>query len=144
VFPHERIFSAVDFYNSGMLILRAPSGASDSLAHAIELINRDLDGITDHLDKLRQHEFWSNLHQFALAETKNAGPKAKLVAADHVNAAVRKALEMADEKISSHLREVDSASDRSRLWQMLHEAAEEQMRETKQPKAGHGGGGESA
>lgn len=127
-----------------MLILRAPSGASESFAHAIELINRDLDGLVTDLDTHRQNEFWTELHQFALAETKNQGPKAKLIVADHVNQAVRDALEMADEKLSTHLRQVGSAEDRARIWQMLHEAAEQQIRDTKHPKARHGGGGQSA
>ena len=85
-----------------MITLSAPSGASEPLAHAIELVNRDLDGLLDHLDTKQQNEFWANLHQFALAETRGEDRSARLM------------------------------------------AAERQIRDTKRPKAWHGGGGESA
>ena len=93
-------------YNSGMIILRAPSGASEQLSHAIELVNRDLDGSLDHLDTEQQNEFWTNLHQFALGETRGDGRNARLIAAERVNTAVREALEMTDEKIALHLANV--------------------------------------
>ena len=126
-----------------MLTLRAPSGASEQLAHAIELVNRDFDGSLDHLDTEQQNEFWTNLHQFALAETRGEGRNAHLIAAERVNSAVREALEMADEKIALHLAKMGK-EDREQFWRMLHDAAEQQVRGTKQPKARHGGGGESA
>ena len=126
-----------------MITLRAPSGASEQLAHAIELVNRDLDGSLDHLDTEQQNEFWTNLHQFALAETRGEGRNARLIAAERVNTAVREALEMTDEKIALHLAKVGK-DDRERFWRMLHEAAEQQIRDTKSPKARHGGGGQSA
>jgi hypothetical protein len=127
-----------------MNTLRAPSGASHSLAHAVELINRDLDGLVDHLDKHQQDEFWTGLHQYSLAQTQNPAQNAKLITSERVNRAVREALEIADEKLTTHLRDVRNEADRTRLWQMLHEACEEQIRQTKQPKARHGGGGQSA
>ena len=123
-----------------MITLRAPSGASEQLAHAIELVNRDLDGSLDHLDTEQQNEFWTNLHQFALAETRGDGRNARLIAAERVNTAVREALEMADEKIALHLANVGK-KDRDQFWRMLHEAAEQQIRDTKHPKARHGRGG---
>jgi hypothetical protein len=126
-----------------MIILRAPSGASEQLAHAIELVNRDLDGSLDHLDTEQQNEFWTNLHQFALGETRREGRNAHLIAAERVNSAVRVALEIADEKIALHLANMGK-EDREQFWRMLHEAAEQQARDTKQPKARHGGGGEPA
>jgi hypothetical protein len=127
-----------------MMILRAPSGASDSLAHAIELINRDLDGVLEGLDTHRQNEFWTDLHQYALTKIRGRqGNDARLIVSDHVNTAVREALEMADEKIVTHLRELD-ADSRAGFWQMLHDAAEQQIRDTKHPKARHGEGGQSA
>jgi hypothetical protein len=126
-----------------MITLRAPSGASEQLAHAIELVNRDLDGSLDHLDTEQQYEFWTNLHQFALGETRGEGRNARLIAAERVNAAVREALEMADEKIALHLANVGK-DDGEQFWRMLHEAAELQIRDTKQQKARHGGGGESS
>ena len=126
-----------------MLTLRAPSGASEELAHAIELVNRDLDGSLDHLDTKQQNEFWTNLHQFALAETRGEGRNARLIAAEHVNTSVREALQMTDEKLALHLAKVNQ-NDRDQFWRMLHQAAEQQIRDTKHPKARHGGGGESA
>jgi hypothetical protein len=126
-----------------MITLRAPSGASEQLAHAIELVNRDLDGSLDHLDTEQQNEFWTNLHQFALGETRGEGRTAHLIAAERVNSAVRVALEMVDEKIALHLAKTGK-EDREQFWRMLHEAAEQQIRDTKSPKARHGGGGESA
>ena len=126
-----------------MITLSAPSGASEPLAHAIELVNRDLDGLLDHLDTKQQNEFWTNLHQFSLKETEGAGRDAHLIAADRVNTSVREALEMADEKFATHLRNV-SKEDRDQFWRMLHEVAEQQIRDTKHPKARHGGGGGSA
>jgi hypothetical protein len=126
-----------------MITLSAPSGASEPLAHAIELVNRDLDGVLEHLDTEQQIEFWTNLHQFALAETRGEGRTAHLIAAERVNTAVREALAMADEKFALHLV-TTSKEDRDRFWRMLHEAAEQQIRDTKSPKARHGGGGGSA
>ena len=123
-----------------MLTLRAPSGASEELAHAIELVNRDLDGSLDHLDTKQQNEFWTNLHQFALAEARGEGRNARLIAAEHVNTSVREALQMTDEKFALHLANVNQ-NDRNQFWRMLHEAAEQQIRDTKHPKARHGGGG---
>ena len=124
-----------------MLFLRAPSGASESLAHAIELINRDLDTFVGNLDTAQQNEFWTELHQYALKQCQNPGGNARLVSSDRVNTAVREALEMTDEKLSTHLRDVADEDDRLRAWQMLHDASETQIRQTKQPKARHGGGG---
>jgi hypothetical protein len=126
-----------------MITLQAPSGASEQLAHAIDLMNRDLDGSRERLDTRQQNEFWTNLHQFALAETRGEGRDAHLIAAEHVNTAVREELQLLDEKIAVHLADA-SKNDRDQFWRMLHEAAEQQVRDTKHPKAKHGGGGESA
>ena len=126
-----------------MLFLRAPSGASESLAHAVELINRDLGSIVANLDTHRQNEFWTELHQYALAQTQNPGANTHLVTGEHVNHAVREALEITDEKLTTHLRQAGN-EDRARVWRMLHDAAEHQIRDTKHPKARHGGGGQSA
>ncbi len=126
-----------------MNILQAASGASEPLAHAIELINRDLDGLIDRLDTHRQNEFWTELRQYALMQTQNPEKRGNLIVADHVNAAVRESLQMADEKLTTHLRDLPDG-DRARVWQVLHDAAEEQIRQTKHPKARHGGGGQSA
>jgi hypothetical protein len=126
-----------------MITLRAPAGASQQIAHAIELVNRDLDGSLDHLDTKQQHEFWTNLHQFALGETRGEGRNARLIAAERMNTSVREALEMFDEKVALHLAGA-SGDDRAQFWRMLHDVAEQQIRDTKQPKARHGGGGESA
>jgi hypothetical protein len=138
VFPRSRKFRECDSYNSGMVTFRAPSGASEQLAHAIELVNRDLDGLLDHLDLKRQNEFWTDLHQFALAETQGKGRNAHLIAAEHINPKVREALELFDEKVETHLASATPA-DREQFWQMLHDVSEEQARESKQPKAKHGG-----
>jgi hypothetical protein len=126
-------------YNSGMITLRAPSGASEQLAHAVELFNRDLDGILANLDTKQQNEFWMNLHGFALAETRGAERNAQLIADDRVNASVREALEMVDEKIAKHVAKLGNR-DRERFWQMLHDASEQEQEATKSPKARHGGG----
>lgn len=144
VFPVLRNFPALDFYTGGMLILRAPSGASEPFAHAIELINRDLDGLLEGLDTHRQNEFWTDLRGYALKQSEDPASNTRLIASDHVNTAVREALEMADEKISTHLRALPNHEDRARIWQMLHQAAEQQIEDTKHPKARHGGGGQSA
>ena len=53
------------------------------------------------------------------------------------------ALEMTDEKIALHLAKVGK-DDRDQFWRMLHAGAEQQVRDTKQPKGRHGGGGGSA
>src|SRR4051794_4923274 len=100
LFPHSPTCRRAAPYNSGMITLRAPSGASEQLAHAIELVNRDFDGFLDHLDTKQQNEFWGNLHQFALAETRGEGRNAGLIADDRVNTAVRESLQMADEKFA--------------------------------------------
>jgi hypothetical protein len=126
-----------------MTILQAPSSASEKLAHAVELINRDLDGILERLETKQQNEFWRILRGFALAETRGEGRDAGLIAAERVNASVREALQMADEKIAAHL-EGARLEERAQFWQMLHDAAEQEAESTKQPKARHGGGGESA
>ena len=78
-----------------------------------------------------------------MAETRGEGRNARLIAAEHVNTSVREALQMTDEKIALHLANVGK-NDRDQFWRMLHEAAEQQIRDTKHPKARHGGGGESA
>jgi hypothetical protein len=109
----------------------------------VELCNRDLDGIQERLDTKQQNEFWTNLHGFALAQTRGAGPDARLIADDRLNTAVREGLQMADEKIAAHLAGA-SKPDRAHFWQMLHEAAEREAQATGQPKARHGGGGQSA
>ena len=139
MFPRSRKFGECDSYNSGMVTFRAPSGASEQLAHAIELVNRDLDGLIDHLDLKRQNEFWTELHQFALAETQGKGRNAHLIVAEHINPKVREALELFDEKVATHLAGA-SRADREQFWRMLHDVSEEQARESKQPKAKHGGG----
>lgn len=126
-----------------MITLRVPDGASGQLAHVVELFNRDLDGLLANLDTKQQHEFWTNLHQFALAETEGRGRNAGLIASEHVNPAVREALEMADEKLEKHLIRMEPR-DREQFWQMVHDSTEQQARDTKQPKARHGGSGEPA
>jgi hypothetical protein len=143
VFRRSRKFAAAPHYNSGMIILRAPSGAPQELGHAIELVNRDIEELLDHLSTKQQNQFWENLHQFALAETKNERRNPGLLATEHVDITVREALQMADEKLETHLKDL-SKDHRDRFWRMLHDAAEQQAHDTKQPKSRHGGGGESA
>jgi hypothetical protein len=130
-------------YDAGMITLRAPSGASEQLAHAVELFNRDLDRILRQLDTKQHNEFWTDLHGFALAETRGEGGGATLISSDRVNAAVREALEIVDEKIETHLAHAGK-QDRAEFWQMLHAAAEREAESSKQAKARHGGGGGSA
>jgi hypothetical protein len=126
-----------------MITLRAPSGASQQLAHAVELFNRDLNGILDKFDTKQQNEFWTNLHGFALSETRGESRNAALIADDRVNTAVREALQLADEKIAGRLHNAGK-QDRAEFWQMLHDAAEREVEATKHPKARHGGSGQSA
>jgi hypothetical protein len=126
-------------YNSGMGILRAPSGASEELRHAVELVNRDLEGFFDDLDRHQQSQFWANLHQYALAQTQHKGRSAHLIASPEIDEAVREALEMADERLTDHLERV-TGPDQERFWQILHETAEEQAHETPQSRGRPGGG----
>jgi hypothetical protein len=134
------IFRKTDAYNSGMITLRAPTDVSEALRHAIELVNRDLDEFLDDLDRNQQNQFWSNLHQYALAQTQHKGRDAHLIAAPEVDEGVREALEMADERITDHLESLARA-DAERFWQVLHEASEEQAHAMpERPKGRHGGG----
>ena len=139
MFRRQQKFPERDSYNRAMVTFRAPSGASQEFAHAIELVNRDLEVLLDNLDTHRQHEFWIDLHGFALARIREQPRVAPLVVGDQVNDGVRQALQMFDEKTTAHLRAIGD-DDRERFWHMLHEVSEEQARETKHPKARHGGG----
>lgn len=122
-----------------MITLRAPDGASEQLAHAVELFNRDLDGILANLDTKQQNEFWMNLHGFALAQLRGAEQSAQLIADDRVNATVRDTLQMVDEKIANHTGRLGKR-DGERFCQMLRDAGERELEATKSPKARHGGG----
>jgi hypothetical protein len=127
-------------YNARMTTFRAPSGASEALRHAVELVNRDLEGLLDDLDTHQQYQFWSNLHQYALAQSEHKRQRPHLIAsAEAVDAAAREALELADEKFAEHLDPL-SGMDRDRFWRMLHETAEQQAEMTGHTKAGFGGG----
>ncbi len=126
-------------YNARMITFRAPSGASAALHHAVDLVNRDLDGLLDDLDTHQQYQFWSNLHQYALGHTEHKERQMHLIAsADGVDAAAREALELADEKFAEHL-ETLSGMDRDRFWQMLHAVAEQQAEMTGHTKVRFGG-----
>jgi len=122
-----------------MITLRTPDGASQQLAHAVELFNRDLDGILSSLDTKQQNEFWMNLHGYALAEMSGSVQNAQLIADDRVNQEVRVSLQMADEKIAKHAAHL-GRRDRERFWEMLRAAGERELEATKSPKARHGGG----
>jgi hypothetical protein len=120
------MLGATAAYNSAMITFRPPAGASDELRHAIDLVNRDLDALFEDLDTHQQSLFWSNLHQYALAQTQHKGRSAHLVASpDKLDEAVREALEMMDEKFTDHLEEL-TKGDLDGFWQALHEVAEEQ------------------
>ncbi len=113
-----------------MITLSAPSGASEALRHAVDLVNRDLENLLEDLDTHQQFQFWSNLHQYALAQTEGKGQRAHLIAsAERVDAAAREALELADEKLTEHLEPL-SRPDCERFWRMLHSTAEEQVEMT--------------
>jgi hypothetical protein len=123
-----------------MITFEVPSGASDALRHAVDLVNRDLQGLLDELDTHRQYQFWSNLHQYALAQTEGKLQRPHLIAsAERVDTAAREALELADEKFSEHLEPL-SAMDRTRFWRMIHEFAEQQAEMTGHTKVRFGGG----
>jgi len=122
-----------------MITLPAPSGASEPLRHAIDLINRDLDGLLDDLDTHQQFQFWSNLHQYALAHTEGKQRPGLIASAEHVDGAAREALELADEKLIEHMDPLGSA-DCDRFWQILVSAAEQQAEMTGHTKTRHGGG----
>lgn len=113
-----------------MITFRAPSGASEALGHAVDLVNRDLEGMLDGLDTHQQFQFWSNLHQYALAQSEHKGQRAHLIAsAERVDAAAREALELADEKFIEHLEPL-SGPECDRFWHILHAVAEEQVEMT--------------
>jgi len=123
-----------------MITFATPSGASEALRHAVGLVNRDLAGLLDDLDTHQQFQFWSNLHQYALAQTEGKSHSAHLIAsAERVDAAAREALELADEKFSEHLEPL-RATDRSRFWQMIHEFSEQQAGMTGHTRVRSGGG----
>jgi hypothetical protein len=134
------MFRGADAYNSAMVTFRVPAGASEELSHAIELVNRDLEGLFEDLDNHQQSLFWSNLHQYALAQTQHKGRSAHLIASpEKIDEGVREALEMLDERLTNHLESLTSG-DTDRFWQALHELAEEEAHETQQPKGRHGKG----
>jgi hypothetical protein len=121
-----------------MVTFRVPAGASDELRHAIELVSRDLEALFEDLDNHQQSLFWSNLHQYALAQTQHKGRSAHLIASpDKLDEAVREALEMMDEKFTEHLDGL-TKSDTEHFWQTLHEAAEEEAHASHQPKGRRG------
>jgi hypothetical protein len=122
-----------------MVTFRAPEDASGELRHAADLVNRDLESLLEHLARHQQHQFWSNLHQYALGQIQHKGRSAHLIADDRVDAAARQALELTDERFTDHLEHL-SADDCDRFWRTVHEVAEEQARETGQPIARRGGG----
>jgi hypothetical protein len=122
-----------------MVTFRAPSGASEGLRHAVELVNRDLNGLLDALDTRQQGQFWDNLHGYALMHAEHKKRSAHLIAsAAKVDHGAREALELADEKIAKHLEGL-SGIERDGFWRMLHEFAAQQEEATRHPKARHGG-----
>jgi hypothetical protein len=121
-----------------MVTIRVPAGASEELRHAIELVSRDLEALFEDLDNHQQSLFWSNLHQYALAQTQHKGRSAHLIASpDKLDEAVREALEMVDEKLADHLEEL-SKGDTDHFWETLHETAEEEAHASHQPKGRRG------
>jgi hypothetical protein len=122
-----------------MITFEVPSGASDALRHAVDLVNRDLEGLLDDLDNHQQFQFWSNLHQYALAHTEGKPERPPLIAsAERVDGAARQALELTDEKLSEHLHPL-RPTDRNRFWQMIHEYSEQQAEMTGHTKIRFGG-----
>ncbi len=113
-----------------MITFRAPSGASEALRHAIDLVNRDLEGLLDSLDTHQQYQFWSNLHQYALAQSERKKHRPNLIASgERVDASAREALELADERFIEHLDPL-SGADSDRFWHILHAVAEDQAEMT--------------
>jgi hypothetical protein len=133
------MFHSAAAYNSAMVTFRVPAGASKELSHAIELVNRDLEELFENLDNHRQSLFWSNLHQYALAQTQHKGRSAHLIAAPELDEAVRGSLEMMDERLTDHLEGL-SRADNERFWQTVHDVAEEEAHEPQQPKGRPGKG----
>jgi hypothetical protein len=121
-----------------MVNFRVPSGASEERRHAIELASHDLEALFEDLDNHQQSLFWSNLHQYALAQTQHKGRSAHLIASpDKLDEAVREALEMMDEKFTDHLADLARA-DTEHFWQALHDAAEEEAHEPHQTRGRRG------
>lgn len=76
----------------------------------------------------QQDEFWTEIHGYALAQTREKG-RASLIAAPQLGESVRRALQVTDEHISTEL-EMLNAQDQHRFWEVLHESAQRALEES--------------
>lgn len=118
--------------------LVAPSGASEPLAHMVEIADRDLDELLKKLDTSDQNLFWSEVERYAASQIGHRA-NVPLVAGEHIPELVREALRDMEMRLLKHLRGV-SAADRDQFWRTLQNTAVEQAAQTRRPKARAGGG----
>jgi hypothetical protein len=125
-----------------MIIMQAPSGASEALRHAVELVNRDLDGILAKLDTGEQNRLWEEWRLFSTTQIEGRGREAQLIVGAEIPEGVRESLRDLDARVAQHLHSLNRG-DRRQFWMLMRGAAEEQAEPAKQPKARFGGGSQA-
>ena len=108
---------------------------TEAVRHAFAVIETEINRQLAELNTKEQSEFWTELHGYALARTREKA-RAPLIAADHLEESVRRALELVDEHIRTQTQAL-SVGDQHRFWEILHDQAQRMIEETKQASPGH-------
>lgn len=117
-----------------MITMRTPDGASEALRHAVDLVNRDLEGILGKLDTHEQNRFWEEWKLFSNTQIEGRGREAQLIVGAEIPEGVRDGLRELDARVAQHLHPLNRG-DRRHFWVLMRDLAEEQQEETKHPKA---------
>jgi hypothetical protein len=95
---------------------------SEPARHALELVGQVILEQLALLSTKEQDEFWTELHGYALAQTKEK-ERPSLIASPHLEESVRRALQLTDEQIRTQVERL-TIEDQHRFWEILHESAE--------------------
>ena len=118
-----------------MALFAPPPDASARVRKVLDVLSSEIAGAFTELSTTQQHQFWSALHGYSLAQVRGEGRRASLVAAPDIDYAARRALEVLDGQMQLRLEDLN-AGEREEFWRAMHEFAERQEEQTKQA-SGH-------
>jgi hypothetical protein len=111
-----------------MASLFAAVNVSESVRHGLEVVAQGISEQLAHLSTKEQSEFWTEIHGYALLQTREAA-RSPLIASPHLEESVRRALQLTDEQIRTQIEKL-TAADQQRFWEVLHERAQQAAEES--------------
>lgn len=98
----------------------------EPVRHALDVIGSEIGKQLAGLSSKEQIEFWTEIHGYALARTREKS-RPPLVTAGHLEESVRRALQLIDGQIRTHTAAL-GARDQERFWEALKQQSERNLR----------------